>query len=47
VLIAKVMADIEQTIAADDNAGRRVEGQKLVQKLAALKDDMQYDRPLR
>jgi hypothetical protein len=47
VLITKTIADVEQTIKADDTAGLRSEGMRIIRDLVALKEDMEQDRPLR
>lgn len=41
------MLDVEETIKADNTAGLRSEGYRIICELIALKEDMEQDRPLR
>lgn len=47
VLLTKVIADVEETIKADNASGLRSEGNRIICDLIALKEDMEQDRPLR
>lgn len=47
MLLTKVIADVEETMKANDSVGLRSEGDKIIRDLIALKEDMEQDRPLR
>jgi damage-control phosphatase, subfamily III len=47
VLLAKTIADVEQTIKTDIPPEMRSEGKKIIRDLITLKEDMEQDRQLR
>ena len=47
MLLTKVITDVEQTIKADNTAGLRCEGDRIIRELIALKEDLERDRPLK
>lgn len=47
MLITNVIADVEKTIKEAGSAGLRIEGERILQELKILKEDMEQDRPLR
>ena len=46
MLITKTIADVEQTINAEQNVDLRFEGKQILRDLAILKEDMENDRSL-
>jgi hypothetical protein len=47
VLLTKVIADVEETIKANNTAELLSEGNRIIRDLIVLKEDMEQDRPLR
>jgi len=47
VLIAKTIADVEQTMRESNAVGLHSEGERIIRELIELRDDMDHDRPLR
>ena len=47
VLIAKTIADVEQTMRESNAVGLHSEGKRIIHELIKLRDDMDHDRPLR
>lgn len=47
MLIAKTIADVEQTLRESKSPGLHSEGKRIIRELVELKEDMDRDRPLR
>ena len=47
VLIAKTIADVEQTMRESNAVGLHSEGKRIIHELIELRDNMDHDRPLR